>query len=259
MNMKSMLVRVLVAVMVMSVVASTHLSMLEKRDIFKHLGNLKSGLIKHLSGKIKHHKKTSSAAAFKTTHERPNKSFAHTSLKTHSKSNPSPASGKSISISSHVFLTPNFHPANPKHTTYIITNQTDTTNKKMQSERTFKVKESPKKSFLISGPKTKGTNLSNKYKKKIVRQQDKSLIFNSEILTSEIIPVFIPTDKLKAEKGTLVEVNNDIEIFKESKNHDSHQKLRDEGHVGDSDVVEIRDELWREDLVGRTLGGKHRS
>merc|ERR1711892_384681 len=255
MNMKSMLVRVLVAVMVMNMVTSTHLSMLEKRDIFRHLGNLKSGLIKHLSGKLKHQKKTSSATAFKTTHERPNKS----SLKTYSKSNPSPAAGKSISISSHVFLTPNFHPANPKHTTHIMTNQTDTTNKKMQSERTFKVKESPKKSFRISGTKTKGKNLSNKYKKKTVRQQDKSLIFNSEILTSEIIPVFIPTDKLKAEKGTLVEVNNDIEIFKESKNHDSHQKLRDEGHVGDSDVVEIRDELWREDLVGRTLGGKHRS
>lgn len=269
---------VTVTSLVITVVISTHFSRVESRDLLQHLGKVKAGLVEHLAGKFSPHKKVSPSRTFQKNPKRPNPINIHrpSTSKTHSHQKPGLTPTKSISISSHAFLTPNFNPINSGRIPSIHNKQKQRTVKNNKVGRTSGGGGTYyKKSSNISVPTTYRKQMikyQRKNSKQIINHKHKSGIKRNKLKsipkfkTSETTPVFTTSksqDHHQSSSGSFTksvkeletsrdqESRNEIEVFKESKKNKSNDKLIIDD--GDSLVPVIRDSLWREDLVGRVL------
>lgn len=274
---------VTVTSLVITVVISTHFSRVESRDLLQHLGKVKAGLVQHLAGKFSPHKKVSPIRTFHKNPKRQNTINIHrtSTSKTHSRQSQGLTPTKSISISSHAFLTPNFDPINSGHIPSIHNNQKQRIVKNNKVGRTSGGGGTYyKKSSNISVPTTyrkqtlKHQRNKNKNSKHIGNQNHKhnlgikrnKLKSLPKLKTSDTTPVFTASKSQdhhprssdsfnkrakELETSQDQESRNEIEVFKESKKNKSHDKLIIDDD--DSLVPVIRESLWREDLVGRVL------
>lgn len=270
---------VTVTSLVITVVISTHFSRVESRDLLQHLGKVKAGLVEHLTVKFSPLKKLSESRNFQKNPKRPNTIHIHSPSTSKSKSRQSQGltPTKSISISSHAFLTPNLSTFG--HIPSIHLKQNLKFVKKKKVGRTSVVGGPSKKSSNISESKphrkqvTKYQRNKNKNSKHIKKQNQKhkSGIKNKRkslpiLKTSHTTPVFTfskSQDHHPSSSGNFTkrvkefnislyqERRNEIDVFKESKRNRSNDKLVIDDD--DSLVPVIRDSLWREDLVGRVL------
>jgi hypothetical protein len=309
---------VLVTFLVMYLVTSGHFSHREKRDLFQHLGNLKAGLINHFASKFVPQKKVLPRATLERNFKGPNtiNSHRHSTAKNYNSLNQERTPSKSVSISSHAFLTPYFNSTNHKHTPFTKNKQTEIIVEHKNGGREsdvgiFEVKnQSEKKSYLpapssyiaptYTAPTsyiapatyiapTYSTSYTNKKSKntKNYGHKSKTIHFSMinkdmiksfpEIRTNKHVPVYTPNshsslnsnnigqDYLKTTSGssnkqlqnihTSVEhnVKNEIDVFKENKKHKTNERLTKTIDDEEPSILVIRDELWREDLVGRIL------
>lgn len=267
---------VTVTSLVITVVISTHFSRVESRDLLKHLGKVKAGLVEHLTGKFSPLKKLSESQNFQKNPKRPNTIHIHSpsTSKTKSRQSQGLTPIKSISISSHAFLTPNLSTFGHIPSIHLKRNLRIVKNKKVG------------RTSVVGGPSEKSSNISeskphrkqvkkyqrkkNKNSKHIKNQNQthKSGIKNKRkslpiLKTSDTTPASKSQDHHPSSSGNFTkrvkelntslyqERRNEIDVFKESKRNRFNDKL-----VIDDDnslVPVIRDSLWREDLVGKVL------
>jgi len=254
---------VLVTSLVITVVISTHFSRVGGRDLLQHLGKVKAGLVEHLTGKFIPLKKLAKSRNFQKNNKGLNTIRIHSpsTSETESRQSQGLTTTKSISISSHAFLTPNFGPIPSIHR-----------KQKQRVEKNKKGGGAP----VVGGPPKRNSNIpeSTTYRKqatKYLREKNKKskhirkpnkknesgikrskLKSLKKIETSETTPVLTAFKSHEHKQSTSHQGSrNEIDVFKGGMKNKSNDKLIIDDD--DSLVPVIRDSLWREDLVGRVL------
>merc|ERR1711874_35415 len=246
--MKGMVVTIMLGVVLMSALPLGSSSRVEKRDIFKHMSNLKSGLIRHFSRKFKNHRKFSSTQTFPNTSGSPGTRSHHMVKKSYNRSTPSPSN--SISISSHAFLTPRFYPSTSAHTAYKHSSSRGRSHKHKDAGNPRKV------------------SVTRRYKQQHQKHQRKKYGVKTSQTGPEIldenVPVYVPIPHTASNNTAKVleRPSGDLEESQIKRRFGKLERsglLKEESEDGilkenvDEELEFFDTPLFREDLVGKRL------